>query len=574
MSATKKYKLFSASSAATGKPAVCAFFSTPAGCRSGDKCTFSHSKGAETFSSGEMLDNTSVVSSESEGVQKKRLEKESPFAKNNTVKKLNKEAGEESKQPKKSKKRKSTPNDDHNDLFASPKITSGNSPKITSGSSPKITSGSLPNKKEDITPAKKQKQAKSPATKTTPRDKPSSNFSADFRNLVSNLPIASFSVDGVSDTGNAAEKKNTPSATPVGVGDEETSSEEEGQLPLPKSTEVGRKWQKALLLSRKHERYATAFDFAKYQDMDEKAGIQSAWIKAQPFGSWCLSNPQAIAIDCEMCETQDPLTSAKNSKALCRLSVVNAEKPEEILLDTLVKPAWPVTDYRTRINGIKKENLDNVEFTLRHAQAFMMALCSEETVIVGHAVHNDLVSLNMEHHCNADSSFLYYAKDSTNASVSLRDLVSSILKKEMPETHDSVNDARKALQCVENWVEKDGNVEQIERSRTNKNHQLFIHRVPKRCQGQHLKAMFLKHTSVEPTDVDAIAFSGETGTTHVTFKTFRHANVAFDTLEGVAEQDKSGRLQKKVYLRNGDYVRVRKMGYQNRGNPNTPKKGV
>jgi RNA exonuclease 1 len=151
-------------------------------------------------------------------------------------------------------------------------------------------------------------------------------------------------------------------------------------------------------------------------------------------------------------------------------------------------------------------------------------------------------------------------------------LFSSILKKEMPETHDSVNDARKAFQCVAHWVETDGNVEQIERSRANKNHQLFIHRVPKRCQAQHLKGMFLKHTYVDPTDVDAIEFSGETGTTHVTFKTPRHANVAFDTLEGVAEQDKSGRSQKKVYLRNGDYVRVRKMGYPNRGNTNTPKR--
>jgi RNA exonuclease 1 len=556
---------------AAGKP-VCAFFASPAGCRNGDKCTFLHSKEAETFPSGEMLDNTSVVSSESEGVQKKRLGKESPFAKNNTVNRLNKEPGEESKQAKKIKKRKASPNDDHNDLFASPKITSG----------------SLPNKREASTPAKKQKQAKSPIKKTTPtptkkttptptkkttaRDKPSSNFSADFRNLVSNLPIASFSVNGVSDTGNAAGKNNTSSAALVGVGDEETSSVTETQLPLPKSTDVGRKWQKAILHSRKHERYATSFNFTKYKDMDEKAGIQSEWITAQPFGSWCLSNPQAIAIDCEMCETQDPLTSAKNSKALCRLSVVNAEKPEEILLDTLVKPAWPVSDYRTRINGIRKENLDNVEFTLRHAQAFMMALCSEETVIVGHAVHNDLVALNMEHHCVADSSFLFQATDSTSASLSLRDLVSSILEKEMPETHDSVNDSRKALQCVAHWVEKDGNVEPIERTRANKNHQLFIHRVPKQCQGQHLKSMFLKHTSVDPTDVDPIEFSGETGTTHVTFKTSRHANVAFDTLEGVAEQDKSGRLQKKVYLRNGDYVRVRKMGYANRGNTNTPKR--
>jgi RNA exonuclease 1 len=200
-----------------------------------------------------------------------------------------------------------------------------------------------------------------------------------------------------------------------------------------------------------------------------------------------------------------------------------------------------------------------------------MALCSEETVIVGHAVQNDLVALNMEHHCVADSSFLFHANDSTSASVSLKDLVSSIFQKVMPDTHDSVNDARKALECVVHWVTKDGNVDAIERTPRHKGHQLFVHRIPKQCQAQHLINMLLKHTSVEPTEVDVIEYSGESGKTHVTFKSTRHASLAFDTLEGASEEDKSGRLQKKVYLRNGGYVRVRKMMFANRGNV-TPKK--
>ena len=37
----------------------------------------------------------------------------------------------------------------------------------------------------------------------------------------------------------------------------------------------------------------------------------------------------------------------------------------------------------------------------------------------------------------------------------------------MPNTHDSVNDARKALECVEYWIQKDGNVEPIERTSKN-----------------------------------------------------------------------------------------------------------
>ena len=48
--------------------------------------------------------------------------------------------------------------------------------------------------------------------------------------------------------------------------------------------------------------------------------------------------------------------------------------------------------------------------TLEHAQAFMMALCDEETVIIGHAVHNDLIALKMEHISNFDTSYLYYKR--------------------------------------------------------------------------------------------------------------------------------------------------------------------
>jgi hypothetical protein len=71
--------------------------------------------------------------------------------------------------------------------------------------------------------------------------------------------------------------------------------------------------------------------------------------------------------------------------------------------------------------------------------------------------------------------------------------------------------------------------------------------------------MFLAHTSVQPAEVDEIEFLGENGRTHVTFPSSRHADLAFHTLEGKEEADKSGRMQKKVYLQGGGYVRVRKM---------------
>jgi len=244
------------------------------------------------------------------------------------------------------------------------------------------------------------------------------------------------------------------------------------------------------------------------------------------------------------------------------MSVVDADT-DEVLLDTLVKPAWPVVDHRTWINGIAAEHLEGVEFTIQHAQAFMMALCSEETVIVGHAVDNDLAAMRMEHYCVADSSCLFSAQDSSTAAVSLKDLAASVLKKTMPQKHDSVNDARAALSCVQHYVDKGGKVDGVERT-VKKNYatQLFVHRIPGKCKEEHLSKMFMIHTSVEPTEVDTIDLQNDRGKTIVHFRSSRHANLAFDTLESKVEADSSGRLQKKVYLRDGDYIRVRKMAYE------------
>ena len=106
--------------------------------------------------------------------------------------------------------------------------------------------------------------------------------------------------------------------------------------------------------------------------------------------------PSVIAIDCEMCETADPVTGVKES-ALIRLSIINGMNPSEVLIDVLVVPANPITDMRSHIHGITEEHLKDQKFTLRQAQAFLYNLCSDRTIIVGHSVHNDLKALHFQH---------------------------------------------------------------------------------------------------------------------------------------------------------------------------------
>jgi len=543
MSATKskKYKLFSADNSEIAK---CAFYASPEGCRNGDNCKFLHEDSIPAPVPVKLSEESSVSS-----------ESDSDMSTDRTTQKRVKKENFPQKPTKveEKKKRKSM---DIDDIFSKPK---------NPGSEKGKDQQKAPNRNKKLKPSNTSSSTTTSKIKT--EAKPQSS-KTNFSSFVSNLPVASFSISNSKPTTPRRKEKETVASAniPVKKGTPERETE---QAILPTSSAVGRKWQKPVVETRKHERYNASYDFKKWKENTISNGIQTTWVKAKPYGSWCESNPQAIAIDCEMCETQDPLSGSKNPKALCRLSVVNAEKPEEVLLDTLVKPIWTVTDYRTRINGIQKDHLENVEFTLRHAQAFMLKLCSQETVIIGHAVHNDLVALNMEHDVVADSSFLFRAKDVPNATPSLKDTVKTMLKKEMPDTHDSVNDARKALECVLHWAQNNGNVEMVERTtkqRQSNAHQLFIHRIPKICNEEHLSSMFLKHSFIQPVDVDEIQFSGSSGKTHANFKSPRHANLAFDTLDGNAEEEKSGRLQKKVYLRNGDYIRVRKMIHAKRPN--------
>ncbi len=109
------------------------------------------------------------------------------------------------------------------------------------------------------------------------------------------------------------------------------------------------------------------------------------------------SPPSAIAIDCEMCETADPVTGEKDKNALIRFSIINASNPNQVLLDSLVQPSLPITDLRSRIHGITEEQLSTVKFTLRHAQAALYNLISDKTIIIGHSVHNDLKALHFNH---------------------------------------------------------------------------------------------------------------------------------------------------------------------------------
>lgn len=578
--AVKKYKLFSAAGG-IAEMQPCAFFATAKGCRSGDNCKFAHTKAHEkagvhdamvsSESSCDGEDESHVVEQQQDqqqqqskieaGGKSKQQQKvevkaeESPFMTASEAKKAKKnKRGVDANpfaNPQQSKKQKT----ENATAAPVPTASAATAAPIPTADAPKTT----------VTPKAKTKPPKHAPKSAPPKPAAAAaSVTFDFRSL--DLPIASFTIPGTESA--AAKKDKKPVAEPAAA-----PVTEQVKTPLPTSTPSGRKWLDVVKKTREHSRYKNIYDLSKYMEQDKAAGYASnTWVKTQPFDATKAAHPQVIAIDCEMCETRDPVSGLKDPRALCRVSIIDVEK-DEVLLDSLVKPMWPVTDYRTWVNGIAAENLENVQFTLRHAQAFMMALCTQETVILGHAVHNDLAAMRIEHPTVADSACLFAAADSETATVALRDLATHILQTTMPEKHDSVNDARISYQCLEVYraaAASGSAVDLVPRtakpSRPDFACQLFVHRIPKNaCDETQLSQMFLAHTTIQPVEVEPIVYAGDSGTsgkTHVNFKSSRHGNLAFDSLDGKAVADASGRLQKKVFLKNGDYIRVRKMAFE------------
>ena len=101
---------------------------------------------------------------------------------------------------------------------------------------------------------------------------------------------------------------------------------------------------------------------------------------------------------------------------------------------------------------------------------------------------------------------------------------------------------------------------------------LLIHRIPEFCTVEMLRQMIINNTQVVPAEIlpitrgaDAASPPVSTGSaavpigkTTVTFSTQQHADLAFDTIPGPNKPDKSNRAQKRVYLRGGGYICIRK----------------
>ncbi|XP_072947036.1 uncharacterized protein [Epargyreus clarus] len=158
-----------------------------------------------------------------------------------------------------------------------------------------------------------------------------------------------------------------------------------------------------------------------------------------------------IAMDCEMVG----IGYDGEDHMLARVSLVN--KFGDCIYDKFVKPREEVKDYRTKVSGVRREDLLNGEdFTTVQNEVSEIL---KGKILVGHSLKNDLSVLFLSHpnrNIRDTSKYKPFRSVTKGSTPSLKRLAKELLGIDIQSgEHSSVEDARAAMQlyCMvaKNW---------------------------------------------------------------------------------------------------------------------------
>ncbi|PPQ68000.1 hypothetical protein CVT26_007363 [Gymnopilus dilepis] len=157
-----------------------------------------------------------------------------------------------------------------------------------------------------------------------------------------------------------------------------------------------------------------------------------------------------VALDCEMIYTTGGMRVA-------RVSVVDGSGKQ--ILDELIRmdEGVHVIDYNTRFSGINKENHATAVLTLAAVRDTLDSLIDTNTILIGHALDNDLKTLRIIHHKCVDTALLFPHRAGPPYRRSLKDLVREKLGKmiqmgDATQGHSSLEDAISTLDLVRWYI--------------------------------------------------------------------------------------------------------------------------
>ncbi|XP_018419568.1 PREDICTED: RNA exonuclease 4 [Nanorana parkeri] len=160
---------------------------------------------------------------------------------------------------------------------------------------------------------------------------------------------------------------------------------------------------------------------------------------------------RTVAIDCEMVGVG---TDGEESM-VARVSIVN--QFGKCIYDKHVKPTERVTDYRTEVSGIRPGDIKNGE-DFKVVQKEVSEILKGR-ILVGHALHNDLKILFLDHPKKAirdTQKYKPFRREVQSGRPSLKQLCEKILSvKVQTGEHSSVQDAQAAMRLYtmekKNW---------------------------------------------------------------------------------------------------------------------------
>ncbi|TQN71766.1 putative exonuclease [Colletotrichum shisoi] len=159
---------------------------------------------------------------------------------------------------------------------------------------------------------------------------------------------------------------------------------------------------------------------------------------------------ECLALDCEMCMT------GESEYSLTRISVISWSG--DLLMDELVKPEKPITNYVTQFSGITEEMLKPVTTTLQDIQQKLLELITPRTILIGHSLESDLKALHLSHPFIVDTSLIYPHPRGPPLKSSLKWLTQKYVNREIQKGgangHNPIEDARACLDLVRQKCEK------------------------------------------------------------------------------------------------------------------------